>query len=94
MLAKSLRVSGITNLTRNNFSYKQIMSISGHKSIESLVIYQKVNANEKLCMGLTLGYTLLNAPQPTEVIAAAQVLPLQNTDMYVFLLPAKSLELV
>ena len=27
----SLRVSGITNLTKNNFSNKQIMSISGHK---------------------------------------------------------------
>ena len=69
----SLRVSAITNLTRNNFSNKQIMSISGHKSIESLAIYQKVNSKEKMQMGLTLGYTLLNAPMCTEIIAPAQM---------------------
>ena len=69
----SLRVSGITNLTGNNFTNKQIMSISGHKNQESLAIYQKVNANEKLRMGLTLGYTLLNKPIQQEVIAPAQV---------------------
>ena len=44
----SLWVSGITSLTRENFTNKQIMSISGHKHQDSLAIYQKVNSNEKL----------------------------------------------
>ena len=69
----SLRVSGITNFTRNNFSNKQIMSISGHKSMESLAIYQKVNQNEKIRMGLTLGYSLLNPPSNEEILAPAQI---------------------
>ena len=33
------RVTGTTNLTRSNFMAKQIMSVTGHKSIESLAIY-------------------------------------------------------
>ena len=37
-----IRVTGATNLTRAKFSAKQIMSVSGHKSLESLAIYQKV----------------------------------------------------
>ena len=40
-------VTGITNLTRTNFTAKQIMSISRHKSVESLAIDQKVVSNEK-----------------------------------------------
>ena len=31
-----------TNLTRNNFTAEQVMSITGHKSTESLAIYQRV----------------------------------------------------
>ena len=69
----SLRVSGIINLTRNKFSNKQIMSISGHKSQESLAIYQKVNANEKLRMGMTLRYTLNNMPCQQVTVAPAQI---------------------
>ena len=49
------------------------MSISGHKSTESLAIYQKVNSNEKLRMGMTLGYTLLNQPLQQEILAPAQI---------------------
>ena len=56
----SLKVTAISSLTRENFSNKQIMSITGHKSMSSLAIYQKVSTNEKLRMGFTLGYNLLN----------------------------------
>ena len=69
----SIHVSGITELTRNQFTNKQIMSISGHKSQDSLAIFQKVNANEKLRMGLTLGFALLNKPQQQIPIAQAQI---------------------
>ena len=46
-----IRVTGATFLARNQFSPKQIMSITGHKSINSLSIYQKVSTDEKLSMG-------------------------------------------
>ena len=38
------------------------MSLTGHKSMTSLAIYQKVNSDEKLRMGFTLGYSLLKTP--------------------------------
>ena len=60
-----IRVTGVTNLTRKNFSPKQIMSVSGHKSLDSLAIYQKVAANEKMIMGMSLTYSLM---RPEEVL--------------------------
>ena len=36
------------------------MSVSGHKSVESLKIYKCVTGNEKFMMGYTLGYALQN----------------------------------
>ena len=55
-----IRVTGLSVLGRANFSDKQIMSVSGHKSGDSLKIYQKVSANEKFMMGYTLGYALMS----------------------------------
>ena len=60
-----IRVTGVKNLTRKNFSAKQIMSVSGHKSLDSLAIYQKVASNEKLIMGMSLTYSLMH---PEEVL--------------------------
>ena len=53
-----LRVTAVTNLSRENFSNKQIMSITGHKSSNSLEIYQKVNTSEKIQMGKCLSASL------------------------------------
>ena len=55
-----IRVTGLSVLGRTNFSDKQIMSLSGHKSGDSLKIYQKVSGNEKFMMGYTLGYALMS----------------------------------
>ena len=55
-----IRVTGCTILGRCNFSDKQIMSISGDKSVESLKIYKRVSGDEKLMMGYTLGFALKN----------------------------------
>ena len=54
-----LRVTGITNLTRGKFNAKQIISVSGHKSLDSLAIYQRVQSDEKLMMGMCLTFSLL-----------------------------------
>ena len=47
--------------------------------MESLAIYQKVNSDEKLRMGLTLGYTLLERPVNNEILAPAQIPQLPAT---------------
>ena len=55
----SIRVTGITLLSRSSeFSAKQVMSVSGHKSLQSLSIYQRVSTDEKLKMGQTLSKSL------------------------------------
>ena len=54
-----IRVTGITNLKRSNFNAKQVMSVSGHKSVESLAVYERVQSDEKLMMGMCLTYSLL-----------------------------------
>lgn len=59
-----IRVTGTSNLFRAHFTPKQIMSVTGHKSLQSLGIYQRVAENEKMMMGMSLMYNLLN---PDEV---------------------------
>ena len=59
-----LRVTGMTNLTHCNFTNRQIMSVTGHKSLQSLSMYQRVKADEKMMMGMSLAYSLKN---PIEV---------------------------
>ena len=80
-----IRVSGITNLTRGNFSSKQVMAVSGHKSVESLAIYQRVHEDEKLMMGLCLNYCLLqvHSVTPPQNMPALLPVPIQ---------PAKAIE--
>ena len=53
-----IRVSGINNITRGRFTARQVMAVSGHKSIQSLAIYQCVQADEKLMMGMHLTHVL------------------------------------
>ena len=44
----SIRVTGASPLTRCKFSLKEIMSITGHKSVQSLTIYQRVHDEKKI----------------------------------------------
>ena len=50
----SIRATGISVLTRQNFTNSQIMAVSGHKSVQSLAIYQKTAQKEKLEMANVL----------------------------------------
>lgn len=60
-----IRVTGATNLTRSGkFTVKQIISITGHKSLQSLPRCQRVHSDEKLMMGMNPTYCLYH---PTEV---------------------------
>ena len=65
----SIRVTGTTNLTQASFSPNQIMSITGHKSVNSLAMYQRVHGDEKVMMGVSLAYSLFH---PQEVQQALQ----------------------
>ena len=42
-------------LTNAKYSNADIISISGHKSVQSLAVYQRTDQNKKLEMGKTLG---------------------------------------
>ena len=87
-----IRVTGVTNLTRANFSAKQVMSITGHKSVESLSIYQRVKEDEKLMMGMCLTYSLFN-PQKAKMIENNIEMP-QNAEVPAIITPQQDLNQV
>ena len=53
-----IRVTGISILTRMRFSASEIMSVSGHKSVQSLAIYQKTDDKKKREMGDVLAQAM------------------------------------
>ena len=69
-------VTGVMDLRRANFTAKQVMSVSRHKSIESLAIYEKIHEDKKLMMGLCLTYSLIN-PHNARRVQPANIEPLQ-----------------
>jgi hypothetical protein len=50
----SVRATGATILSKNMYGAAQIMSVTGHKSVQSLTVYQRVDTEEKIKMGQTL----------------------------------------
>ena len=77
----SIRVTGMTFLARNNFSPKQIMAITGHKSVNSLAIYQKVSNSEKLQMGWCMNYYInCDKPQTYEPHRNIPIVPAIETN--------------
>ena len=47
----SIRVTAATVLTHLKFSPSEIMSVTGHKSVQSLTVYQKTKGDQKMEMG-------------------------------------------
>ena len=56
----SIRSTGTTFLSRAKFTPKQIMSVTGHRSLNSLAMYEKVSDSEKLSMGFAMSCYLQN----------------------------------
>ena len=56
----SIRVTGITVLTRLNFSSSEIMSVTGHKSVQTLANYQRTQDRQKIEMGKVLYQSMTN----------------------------------
>ena len=55
-----IRVPGTSILTRMQFSASEIMSVTGHKSVQSLAIYQKTDQKKKRGMGDVLGDAMVS----------------------------------
>ena len=53
-----IRVTGASILTRLQFSASEIMLVTGHKSVQSLAIYQKTDTRRKEEMGEVLGQAM------------------------------------
>lgn len=62
----TLHATGATNLGKK-FQNNQVMAVTGHKSMSSLAIYQKVGTDEKLSMGYSLACSLAYPPKPTTI---------------------------
>ncbi|CAC5411334.1 unnamed protein product [Mytilus coruscus] len=58
----SIHATGATVLTRNMYGSAQIMAVSGHKSVQSLTTYQRVDTDDKIRMGKTISENLLKDP--------------------------------
>ena len=50
----TIRVTGATILERKGYSNEQIMSVTRHKSVQSLSIYQRIMPKDRLSTGKTL----------------------------------------
>ena len=71
----SIRVTGCTVLTHCNFSASEIMSVSGHKSVQSLAIYiKKTQHKQKELMGNAL-FQSMTKPENEIQIQPAPVKP-------------------
>lgn len=69
-----IRVTGATNLRRRKFNVKQVMAVTGHKCVQSLALYQRVEADEKMMMGMWLTYNLYNPNEAIKIRATMQEL--------------------
>jgi integrase len=43
----SIRATGATILTKSMFNPSQIMAVTGHKSVQSLTVYQRTDTEDK-----------------------------------------------
>ena len=54
----SIRATGATILTKNMFNPSKIMAVTGHKSVQSLTVYQRTDTDEKIAMGRAMAQTV------------------------------------
>ena len=73
----SIRATGATILSKSMFNASQVMSVTGHKSVQSLSVYQRVDDDEKIMMGNAL----------TENIAPKSTLALPSSSTPMAIMP-------
>ena len=74
----SIRVTGATNLSRDAFTASQIMSITSHKSVNSLAMYQRVKSDEKMMMGMSLAFNLFKPQEVKNALESTQQIALPS----------------
>ena len=83
----NFHVTAIMTLSRQNYTNKQIMSITGHKSSASLETYQRISPPEKISMGLSLRNSLIgNELVPYTGLKKTQQVPHNANKEHSFLL--------
>ena len=69
----SIRVTGITVLTNQGYSNADIMLVSGHKSVQSLAVYQKTDKDKKILMGKTMALSMKNKEEQKKLMPPKEV---------------------
>ena len=81
----SIRVTGATILTWDSYAASQIKEVTGHKSVSSLAIYQRVSDKEKFQMGQSLSNKTLgvqhSVPTPIDDAPAATANEVEDEEM-------------
>ncbi|VDI73208.1 Hypothetical predicted protein [Mytilus galloprovincialis] len=62
----SIRATGATVLAKNSYCNAQIIAVTGHKSVASLSLYQRVDNDDKIRMGQTLTESIT---EPSKALA-------------------------
>jgi hypothetical protein len=78
----SIRATGATILAKNSYCHSQIMAITGHKSVASLALYQRVDDDDKIRIGQILTRSLTNETAKTLALASTtstKALPTPNS---------------
>lgn len=72
----SIRATGATILSKNMYGPTQILAVIGHKSVQSLVVYQRVGNSEKIKMGKTLSDNLVKKNIAMPALPSTSILAL------------------
>ena len=76
----SIRATGATIVSNNMYGPAPIMAVTGHKSVQSLTVYQRVDNEEKIRMGQTLSESLMKKSNQTAAFPSTSVLALSAPD--------------
>jgi hypothetical protein len=77
----SIRATGATILSKNMYGPAHIMAVTaGHKSVQSLPVYQRVDNEEKIRMGQTLSENLVKKSNQTATLPSTAILALPAPD--------------
>jgi hypothetical protein len=63
----SIRVTGASILSQASYNPHQIMVVTGHKSVQSLTVYERVTPQEKIRMGHTMTQVLAPQKEPLQL---------------------------
>ena len=83
----SIRATGATILAKDSCCHSQIMAITGHKSVASLALYQRVDDDDKIRMGQILTRSITNETAKilaflfttsTKALPAPNILPIED----------------